>query len=54
MGHRIEFEKEVDGRWIANIPELPGIMAYGSSKREAEAKVRTIASYIQCIYEDNE
>jgi len=39
MNYRIEFEQEEDGRWIADIPELPGVMAYGSSKREAEAKV---------------
>ena len=43
MNYRIEFEQEEDGRWIADIPELPGVMAYGASKREAEAKVRAIA-----------
>lgn len=42
-GNRIEFEQEVDGRWIADIPELPGVMSYGRSKREAESKVRAIA-----------
>jgi predicted RNase H-like HicB family nuclease len=36
VNYRIEFEQEEDGRWIADIPELPGVMAYGSSKREAE------------------
>jgi predicted RNase H-like HicB family nuclease len=40
---RIEFEREDDGRWIADIPELPGVMAYGSTKQEAESKVQAIA-----------
>jgi predicted RNase H-like HicB family nuclease len=43
MDAEIEFEQEEDGRWIADIPELPGVMAYGPSKREAESKVRAIA-----------
>jgi predicted RNase H-like HicB family nuclease len=43
VNFRIEFEQEKDGRWIADIPELPGVMAYGSSKREAESKVQAIA-----------
>lgn len=43
MNYRIEFEQEDDGRWIADIPELPGVMAYGSTKREAESKVQAIA-----------
>ena len=43
MSYKIEFEKEEDGRWIADIPELPGVMAYGASKLEAELKVRAIA-----------
>lgn len=43
MNFRIEFEQEVDGRWIADIPELPGAMAYGATKQEAESKVQAIA-----------
>jgi predicted RNase H-like HicB family nuclease len=43
VNYRIEFEQEEDGRWIADIPELPGVMAYGTSKREAESKVQAIA-----------
>lgn len=45
--YRIEFEQEEDGRWIADMPELPGVMAYGSSKREAESKVQVIALQVQ-------
>jgi predicted RNase H-like HicB family nuclease len=46
MHFKIEFEQEEDGRWIADIAELPGVMAYGTSKREAESRVRTIALYV--------
>ncbi len=40
---KIEFEREDNGRWIAEIPELPGVMAYGASKEEAEAAVEALA-----------
>jgi predicted RNase H-like HicB family nuclease len=40
---KIEFEQEEDGRWIAEIPELPGVMAYGATKGEAEAAVEALA-----------
>jgi predicted RNase H-like HicB family nuclease len=43
MDYRIEFEQEEDGRWIAEIIELPGVMAYGTSRLEAESKVQAIA-----------
>jgi predicted RNase H-like HicB family nuclease len=39
----IEYELEDDGRWIAEIVSLPGVMAYGATKREAESKVQAIA-----------
>ena len=35
MNFKIQFEREEDGRWIAEISELPGVMAYGSSQAEA-------------------
>ena len=40
---KIEIEKESDGRWVAEIPDLPGVMAYGDSRLEAVAKVETLA-----------
>jgi len=43
VNFQIEFEQEEDGRWIADIPSLPGVMAYGASKQEAESKVQAIA-----------
>lgn len=39
----IQFAHEDDGRWIAEVPSLPGVMAYGATKQEANSKVRTIA-----------
>ncbi len=43
MDYRIEFDQEVDGRWIAEIVDLPGVMAYGASRMEAQSKVQAIA-----------
>jgi predicted RNase H-like HicB family nuclease len=43
MDYAIEFEREDDGRWIAEIVALPGAMAYGATKQEAESKVQAIA-----------
>lgn len=39
---RIELEQEEDGRWIAEVMELPGVMAYGQTKEEALAKVEAL------------
>ncbi len=39
----IEIEREEDGRWIAEIPELSGVMTYGQSREEAIAKVQALA-----------
>ena len=43
MNFQIEFEREEDGRWIAEIPELPGVMCYGATKEEAEVQVQALA-----------
>ena len=40
---RIEIDQEEDGRWIADVPELPGVMVYGPSREEAVAKVKALA-----------
>ena len=40
---RVEFEREDDGRWIAAIPVLPGVMAYGTSREDAQAQVEALA-----------
>ncbi len=39
----IETERETDGRWIAEVPELPGVLAYGATEGEAAAKVEALA-----------
>jgi predicted RNase H-like HicB family nuclease len=43
MNFAIEFDREEDGRWIAEIPSLPGVMAYGTSRADAESKVEAMA-----------
>ena len=40
---KIESEREVDGRWIAEVPALPGVLAYGDSDLAARSKVQTLA-----------
>ena len=40
---RIEIEQETDGRIIAEVPELPGVMAYGRTREEAVARVEALA-----------
>ena len=40
---RIVFEKETDGRWLAEVPELPGVMVYGATKKDAEVAVTALA-----------
>lgn len=39
---QVQVEREADGRWIAEVPLLPGAMAYGASKSEAVAKVEAL------------
>jgi len=40
---QIEVEREEDGRMLASVPELPGVMAYGATQEEAIRKAKTIA-----------
>jgi len=40
---KIEIEREEDGRWIAEIPDLPGVMVYGDSWNEAISKAEALA-----------
>ena len=39
----VEFDREVDGRWIADVPGLPGVMAYGQNREEAWRNVEALA-----------
>ncbi|HXH48809.1 MAG TPA: type II toxin-antitoxin system HicB family antitoxin [Terriglobia bacterium] len=43
MRFKIETDRETDGRWIAEVPNLPGVMAYGKTKSEAVAKAQALA-----------
>ncbi|MBI4164388.1 MAG: type II toxin-antitoxin system HicB family antitoxin [Acidobacteria bacterium] len=43
MSYKIEVEREVDGRWIAEVPSLPGVLAYGKTKQLALARVKALA-----------
>ncbi|MFA6107852.1 MAG: type II toxin-antitoxin system HicB family antitoxin [Candidatus Latescibacterota bacterium] len=39
---RIEVGRETDGRWIAEVPEIPGALTYGRSQREAVARAKAL------------
>jgi predicted RNase H-like HicB family nuclease len=43
MNFAIETEQEIDGRWIAECIELPGVMVYGDTQEEAIKKVQALA-----------
>jgi predicted RNase H-like HicB family nuclease len=40
---KIELEREEDGRWIAEIPDLAGVLCYGATQAEAVAKIQALA-----------
>lgn len=39
----IEIEAEADGRWLAEVPTLPGVMTYGNTRTDAVARVQALA-----------
>lgn len=43
MNFVIECEREDDGRWLAEVPQLPGVLAHGDSANDAMAKVQILA-----------
>ena len=43
MNFTLEHEREEDGRWIAEVPEIPGALAYGATANEAMAKAEALA-----------
>jgi predicted RNase H-like HicB family nuclease len=43
MNLRIEIERETDGRWLAEVPDLSGVMTYGTTRDEAMAHVKALA-----------
>lgn len=46
INYTIEIEQEEDGRIIAEVLELPGVLAYGQTKSEAIAKVQALALHV--------
>ncbi|HZB89536.1 MAG TPA: type II toxin-antitoxin system HicB family antitoxin [Terracidiphilus sp.] len=46
MKFAIEFEREADGRWIAEIPDMPGVLVYGDTQADARAKVEALARQV--------
>ena len=43
MNFTLECEQEVDGRWIAEVPELPGVLSYGNSAADAMSRAEILA-----------
>ncbi len=43
MTFKVELEQEEDGRWIAEITDLPGVLVYGRTREQAQAKVQALA-----------
>jgi predicted RNase H-like HicB family nuclease len=40
---RIDIEQEPDGRWIAEVPDLPGVLVYGQTRKAAISKAQALA-----------
>lgn len=43
MNYSLEIEQEADGRWLAEVVELPGVLAYGATAEEALSKAEVLA-----------
>ena len=43
MNLTVETEQEADGRWIAEIPQIPGALAYGADRQQAISRVQALA-----------
>jgi predicted RNase H-like HicB family nuclease len=44
--YSVEVEQEVDGRWIAEVTELPGVLTYGASRDEAVRKAQALSLHV--------
>ncbi len=44
--YKVETELEADGRWIAEVPELPGVMAYGASREQAIRSAQALSLHV--------
>jgi len=45
----IELEQEEDGRWIAEVPELPGVLVYGQTRQEALLRVQSLCLRVLAV-----
>jgi predicted RNase H-like HicB family nuclease len=54
MNFDVEFEQEIDGRWIAEIPEIPGVLAYGATPLQAGTRARALALRVLADRLENE
>jgi predicted RNase H-like HicB family nuclease len=45
----VETEEEADGRWIAEIPQIPGAMSYGNTRDEAIARVEALGLRVEAL-----
>ena len=54
MNFELELEQETDGRWIAEIPEIPGVLAYGVTPLQAEARAKALALRVLAERMENE
>jgi predicted RNase H-like HicB family nuclease len=44
--YRVETEQETDGRWIAEVPDLPGVLVYGQTRDEAIRKAQALSLHV--------
>jgi len=54
MNFNIEFDQEEDGRWIAEIPEIPGMLAYGLTPLQAGSKAKALVLRVLAERMENE
>ncbi|MCL2044332.1 MAG: hypothetical protein FWG89_09350 [Treponema sp.] len=54
MNFDVEFDQEDDGRWIAEISEIPGVLAYGATPFQAGARARALALRVLADRMENE
>jgi predicted RNase H-like HicB family nuclease len=43
MNLAVETEQEADGRWLAEVPQIPGVLAYGATRQEAISRAEALA-----------
>jgi predicted RNase H-like HicB family nuclease len=49
----IELEQEDDGRWVAEVPDIPGVLAYGETRDEAVERVQSLALRVLAYRSDH-